>query len=218
MAVAQERERFARDLHDLLGHSLSVIALKAELAGKLIAERPGRGGGRGAARSRRWPARRWARCARRSAATGARRWTASWPARGWRCRRRASTPTCQHRRRARPAGPRGRGGARLGGARGGDQRDPPQRRAAAAGAGAHRARPAPPVEVRRRRPRRGGQRQSAGDRGPEAGEGGNGLAGLRRARGRGGRARVGHGCRRSGRRVLRWRRVGVRPGAREAGR
>src|SRR5205823_2495273 len=40
MAVAQERERFARDLHDLLGHSLSVIALKAELAGRLLPGRP----------------------------------------------------------------------------------------------------------------------------------------------------------------------------------
>lgn len=39
LAVARERERFARDLHDLLGHSLSVIALKAELAGRLL---PGR--------------------------------------------------------------------------------------------------------------------------------------------------------------------------------
>ena len=39
-AVAQERERFARDLHDLLGHSLSVIALKAELAGRLLPSRP----------------------------------------------------------------------------------------------------------------------------------------------------------------------------------
>ena len=37
LAVAQERERFARDLHDLLGHSLSVIALKAELAGRMLA-------------------------------------------------------------------------------------------------------------------------------------------------------------------------------------
>jgi two-component system sensor histidine kinase DesK len=36
LAVADERARFARDLHDLLGHSLSVIALKAELAGKLL--------------------------------------------------------------------------------------------------------------------------------------------------------------------------------------
>lgn len=39
-AVAEERERFARDLHDLLGHSLSVIALKAELAGRLLPGRP----------------------------------------------------------------------------------------------------------------------------------------------------------------------------------
>jgi two-component system sensor histidine kinase DesK len=40
MAVAAERERFARDLHDLLGHSLSVIALKSELAGRLLASDP----------------------------------------------------------------------------------------------------------------------------------------------------------------------------------
>ena len=37
-----ERERIARDLHDLLGHTLSVIALKAELAGKLLAISPER--------------------------------------------------------------------------------------------------------------------------------------------------------------------------------
>jgi two-component system, NarL family, sensor histidine kinase DesK len=36
LAVTEERLRFARDLHDLLGHSLSVIVLKAELAGKLM--------------------------------------------------------------------------------------------------------------------------------------------------------------------------------------
>jgi two-component system sensor histidine kinase DesK len=40
LAVADERLRFARDLHDLLGHSLSVVALKSELAGKLIGEHP----------------------------------------------------------------------------------------------------------------------------------------------------------------------------------
>ena len=34
-AVAEERMRFARDLHDLLGHSLSLIALKSELARRL---------------------------------------------------------------------------------------------------------------------------------------------------------------------------------------
>jgi two-component system sensor histidine kinase DesK len=41
-AVAAERERFARDLHDLLGHSLSVIAIKAELAGRLLPDAPER--------------------------------------------------------------------------------------------------------------------------------------------------------------------------------
>jgi two-component system sensor histidine kinase DesK len=41
LAVEAERERFARDLHDLLGHSLSVITLKAELAGRLLPARPG---------------------------------------------------------------------------------------------------------------------------------------------------------------------------------
>jgi two-component system sensor histidine kinase DesK len=41
LAVARERERFARDLHDLLGHTLSVIALKTELAGRLLPDRPG---------------------------------------------------------------------------------------------------------------------------------------------------------------------------------
>jgi two-component system sensor histidine kinase DesK len=35
-AVADERLRFARDLHDLLGHDLSLIALKAELAARLV--------------------------------------------------------------------------------------------------------------------------------------------------------------------------------------
>ncbi len=39
LAVAEERVRFARDLHDLLGHDLSLIALKAELAGRLLPER-----------------------------------------------------------------------------------------------------------------------------------------------------------------------------------
>lgn len=35
LAKAAERERIARDLHDLLGHTLSVIILKSELASKL---------------------------------------------------------------------------------------------------------------------------------------------------------------------------------------
>jgi two-component system sensor histidine kinase DesK len=36
LATLAERERIGRDLHDLLGHTLSVVALKSELARKLI--------------------------------------------------------------------------------------------------------------------------------------------------------------------------------------
>jgi two-component system sensor histidine kinase DesK len=36
LALADERNRFARDLHDILGHSLTVITVKAELANRLI--------------------------------------------------------------------------------------------------------------------------------------------------------------------------------------
>ena len=31
-----ERERIARDVHDVLGHSLTIVNLKAELAAKLV--------------------------------------------------------------------------------------------------------------------------------------------------------------------------------------
>lgn len=37
-----ERERIARDLHDVLGHTLTSITLKAELAGRLFTEKPER--------------------------------------------------------------------------------------------------------------------------------------------------------------------------------
>lgn len=39
-AVTEERLRLARDLHDLLGHTLSLITLKSELAGRLIEKDP----------------------------------------------------------------------------------------------------------------------------------------------------------------------------------
>ncbi len=44
LAKLAERERIARDLHDLLGHTLSLVTLKAELAGKLLARDPQRAG------------------------------------------------------------------------------------------------------------------------------------------------------------------------------
>ena len=42
LAVMTERLRIARDLHDLLGHNLSLITLKSELAGRLIDVAPKR--------------------------------------------------------------------------------------------------------------------------------------------------------------------------------
>jgi two-component system sensor histidine kinase DesK len=42
LALIRERVRFARDLHDLLGYSLSAITLKAELARRLVSANPGR--------------------------------------------------------------------------------------------------------------------------------------------------------------------------------
>ncbi|MBN3931832.1 histidine kinase [Streptomyces verrucosisporus] len=42
MAVTEERLRFARDLHDLLGYSLSAITLKSELIYRLVHSRPDR--------------------------------------------------------------------------------------------------------------------------------------------------------------------------------
>ncbi|MEU8463668.1 sensor histidine kinase [Streptomyces sp. NPDC029003] len=42
LAANEERLRMARDLHDLLGHSLSLITLKSELAGRMLPEHPDR--------------------------------------------------------------------------------------------------------------------------------------------------------------------------------
>jgi two-component system sensor histidine kinase DesK len=42
LAKVAERERIARDLHDVLGHTLSVIILKSELARKLVDHDPAR--------------------------------------------------------------------------------------------------------------------------------------------------------------------------------
>ncbi|MDT0304346.1 sensor histidine kinase [Streptomonospora wellingtoniae] len=40
LAVTEERLRFARDMHDLLGHSLSALAVKSELAARLVEADP----------------------------------------------------------------------------------------------------------------------------------------------------------------------------------
>ena len=42
IAKVAERERIARDLHDVLGHTLSVVVLKSELASKLAETDPAR--------------------------------------------------------------------------------------------------------------------------------------------------------------------------------
>jgi two-component system sensor histidine kinase DesK len=44
LAASAERERIGRDLHDLLGHTLSMVALKSELAGRLIERDPASAG------------------------------------------------------------------------------------------------------------------------------------------------------------------------------
>lgn len=45
LAVAAERDRVARDVHDVLGHSLTVVSLKADLAERLIDIDPDRAKG-----------------------------------------------------------------------------------------------------------------------------------------------------------------------------
>jgi two-component system sensor histidine kinase DesK len=42
LVIQEERNRFARDLHDILGHSLTVVTVKAELAGRLMDVDPAR--------------------------------------------------------------------------------------------------------------------------------------------------------------------------------
>ncbi len=42
LAVVRERGRVARDIHDILGHTLTVVTVKAELAGRLVDTDPSR--------------------------------------------------------------------------------------------------------------------------------------------------------------------------------
>ena len=45
LAAERERARIARDMHDLLGHSLTTVTVKAALAGRLVDARSGAGQG-----------------------------------------------------------------------------------------------------------------------------------------------------------------------------
>ncbi len=45
LAVTAERERIARDLHDLLGHTLTAVAVKADLASRVLSADPERARG-----------------------------------------------------------------------------------------------------------------------------------------------------------------------------
>lgn len=78
VAVSEERERFARDLHDLLGHTLSVMVVKAEAVGALrratVLRLP-----RTPLTSRASGARRWPTCVAPRAATAAPVWSGNSP-------------------------------------------------------------------------------------------------------------------------------------------
>jgi hypothetical protein len=67
-AVAQERVRIARDVHDVVGHALVAITLQAR-AGRRLLSAIRASPARRCARSTSWPRARWARPGRRSAAS-----------------------------------------------------------------------------------------------------------------------------------------------------
>ena len=101
LAAENERSRIARDLHDLLGHSLTTITVKAGLARRLARRDPSaatardrRGRGAEPRRSGRRPGRR-----RRTTARSP--WPASWPPAASCCARPGSPPTCRRRDRRR---------------------------------------------------------------------------------------------------------------------
>ena len=128
LTITAERDRVARDVHDVLGHSLTVVSVKAELAQRLIDLDPERARTE-APRSRPSPAKRSPRSGRRSAVCERLASTTRWRQRPWHCRRPESRPTSGRLHCPRSASTH-RGG--LGAARGGDQRGPPFRCAAPA--------------------------------------------------------------------------------------
>jgi two-component system sensor histidine kinase DesK len=91
LAVAEERLRFARDLHDVLGRNLALIAVNSELAAQLV-RRGQAGRSSTCSRCTRQPRTQCARCARSSAATATPTSTPSSPAHGRSCARPGSVP------------------------------------------------------------------------------------------------------------------------------
>lgn len=100
LAANEERLRLARDLHDLLGHSLSLITLKSELAGRMLPTGPSWRPPRSRT-SNRSAARPWWTYAAPSPDTAGRRSPANWPGPAPRWPPPESTPT------SRPTSPRG---------------------------------------------------------------------------------------------------------------
>ena len=166
LAVADERNRFARDLHDILGHSLTVITVKAELANRLLDVDPER------ARAELVDLERLSRDALadvRRAVEGYRDLTLPGRAgpgpRGAAGRGDRRGPAEQHRRGALGAAR----AVRVDGARGRHQRDPAQRGVALHRAarvlgrrGARRRRRAAGADPRRHRARRSARARCCG--------------------------------------------------------
>ena len=136
-AVAEERMRFARDLHDLLGHSLSLIALKSELAGRLAERDPAR------ARQEMADVEAAARRALAEVRDAVSGYRAGQPGAGAGRGAVGAVGRRHHAARAaagEPAARRGRRRPRLGGARGDDERAAAQRRRARSPSTWHRRR------------------------------------------------------------------------------
>ena len=188
LAANEERLRLARDLHDLLGHSLSLITLKSELAGRMLPDHPDKAAQQVADIEQ---VSRQALVDVREAVTGYRRPRLAGELAGAQVALTAAGVTAdvpaETGPRRRPRGERV--GPGLGAARGGHQRRTAQRRPALHGGAAQ---PADPGRAGARTLRRGqrlrrlgqgpGQRPDRPDRTP--GEGGRHPGGGR-ARGTG---------------------------------
>jgi two-component system sensor histidine kinase DesK len=97
LAAENERARIARDLHDLLGHSLTTITVKAALARRLGRVGSGPRPSKRSGRSKLWPGVRWPTCVPRWPTTGRSRWRVNWLVARSFCGRLGSPPTFRPR-------------------------------------------------------------------------------------------------------------------------